>query len=318
MAGYDNIITRNDVGEALIPVDVSNQIIQEAPGQSVLLQRARNVRMSTKQMKQPVLSTLPEAYWVNGDTGLKETTKSAWDNVIMTAEEIAVLVPIPDALIDDASVPLWNEVRPLLIEAIGKKVDQAGLFGIDKPASWPTAVVPGAIAAGNTIADGTGVDFAADVAALGGLVAEDGFAVDGFASAPGLNWRLVGLRDANGQPIYTPSLAGGTPSSLYGYPLNEVRNGAWDTTAATLLAADWSKLVVGVRQDITFKMLDQAVITDAAGKVIFNAPQQDSQIMRVVFRVGFQVANPLTRVNGDAATRYPAGVITPAVEAPAG
>lgn len=318
MAGYDNVITRTDAGEGLVPVTQSNQIIQEAPGQSVVLQRARNVRMSTKQMKQPVLTTLPEAYWVNGDTGLKETTKSSWDNVVMTAEELAALVVIPDALIDDANVPLWNEVRPLLVEAIGKKVDQAALFGTDKPASWPTAVVPGAIAAGNTVADGTGVDFAADVAALGGLVAQDGFAINGFASAPGLNWRLVGLRDANGQPIYQPSLTEGTPSNLYGYGLNEVTNGAWDPAAATLLGADWSKFVVGIRQDITFKMLDQAVITDAAGKVIFNAPQQDSQIMRVVFRVGFQVANPLTRLNGDAATRYPAGVITPAVEAPAG
>lgn len=313
MAGYDNVITRTDAGEGLVPVTQSNQIIQEAPGQSVVLQRARNVRMSTKQMKQPVLTTLPEAYWVNGDTGLKETTKSSWDNVVMTAEELAALVVIPDALIDDANVPLWNEVRPLLVEAIGKKVDQAALFGTDKPASWPTAIVPGAIAAGNTVADGTGVDFAADVASLGGLVAQDGFAINGFASAPGLNWRLVGLRDANGQPIYQPSLTEGTPSNLYGYGLNEVTNGAWDPAAATLLGADWSKFVVGIRQDITFKMLDQAVITDAAGKVIFNAPQQDSQIMRVVFRVGFQVANPLTRLNADAATRYPAGVITPAV-----
>ncbi|WP_347042026.1 phage major capsid protein [Brachybacterium nesterenkovii] len=311
MANYADVITRTEAGEALIPVAVANEILQTTPEQSVVLQRARNVRMSTKQMKQPVLSTLPEAYWVNGDTGLKQTTKSAWDNVVITAEELAALVVIPDALIDDANVPLWNEVRPLLAEAIGKKVDQAALFGIDKPASWPTAVVPAAIAAGNTVADGTGVDFAADVAALGGKIAADGFAVSGFASAPGLNWRLVGLRDSSGQPIYTPSLAGGTPSSLYGYPLNEVTNGAWDPSAATLLAADWSKLVVGVRQDITFKMLDQAVITDDTGKVIFNAPQQDSQIMRVVFRVGFQVANPLTRVNGDAATRYPAGVITP-------
>lgn len=313
MPNFNSTITRNDVGDALIPVDVTNEILQTAPGQSVLLQRARNVRMSTKTMKQPVLSTLPEAYWVNGDTGLKQTTKSAWDNVVMTAEELAALVVIPDALIDDTNVPLWNEIKPLLVEAIGKKVDQAGLFGTDKPASWPTAVVPGAIAAGNTVADGTGRDFASDVAALGAKVAQDGFAISGFASAPGLNWRLVGLRDDNGQPIYTPSLTGGTPSSLYGYPLNEVTNGAWDSAAATLIGADWSKIVVGIRQDITFKMLDQAVITDDTGKVIFNAPQQDSQIMRVVFRVGFQVANPLTRVNGVAATRYPAGVITPKV-----
>ena len=124
--------------------------------------------------------------------------------------------------------------------------------------------------------------------------------------------RLVGLRDTNGAPIYTPSLAGGTPSSLYGYPLSEVTNGAWHSEAATLLAADWSKFVVGVRQDITFEIFREGIISDEAGKVVFNAMQQDSKIMRVVFRVGFQVANPLTRINGDGGSRYPAGVITPA------
>lgn len=38
--------------------------------------------------------------------------------------------------------------RVLIAEAIGKKVDQAAIYGTDKPASWPMALVPGAVAAG--------------------------------------------------------------------------------------------------------------------------------------------------------------------------
>src|SRR5690606_34027673 len=166
------------------------------------------------------------------------------------------------------------------------------------------------IAAGNVVDEGDNDDLAADVAELGRLVAEDGFSINGFASAPGLKWRLVGLRNTQGSPIYTPSLAAGAPSTLYGYPLNEVTNGAWDADEATLLGADWSKFVIGVRQDITFSISDSAVITDTDGKVIVNAYQQDSKILRVVFRVGFQIANPLTRIGG--VTRYPAGVLAPA------
>ena len=308
MAGYNDAITR---GDTVVPEQVVNEIIQELPQASVLLNRARKARMSSKTAKQPVLSALPDAYWVNGDNGLKQTTKAEWDNLTITAEELAALIVVPDAVIDDSSIPIWSEVRPLLVEAIGRKVDEAGLFGVDKPTSWPTAVVPGAIAAGNTVEAGTGTDLAQDVASLGKLLAQDGFAANGFASKPGMNWELVGLRNAQGTPIYTPSLAAGTPSGLYGYPLNEVTNGSWDSTVAELLAADFSKFIVGVRQDITFSISDSAVITDAAGKVIVNAYQQDSKILRVVFRVGFQVANPLTRVGG--ATRYPAAVLTPAV-----
>lgn len=308
MAGYADIINTDEAGD-LIPAPVSNEILKELPQQSALLGRARTVRLSTKTLKQPVLSALPSAYWVNGTTGLKQTTKAEWENLVITAEELAAIVVIPDALFDDASVPLWPEVRPLLTEAIGKAVDEAGLFGVNAPSTWPTAVVPGAIAAGNVVTEGTTDDLAGDVAKLGEILATDGYAANGFASAPGLNWRLVGLRNEQGTPIYVPSLAEGAPSTLYGYPLNEVMNGAWDADDATLLAADWRKLVVGLRQDITFRVFDTGVISDEDGKVIVNLMQQDSKALRVVFRVGFQVANPVTRVGS--ATRYPAAVLAP-------
>lgn len=308
MAGYNEIISRGSPTDPLIPEPIVNTVIETLPEQSVLLSRARRVQMTSKTGRQPVLSALPAAYWVNGDTGMKQTTKAEWDNVTITAEELAAIVVIPDAYFDDASIPLWSQIQPLLVEAIGLKVDQAGLFGVDKPASWPTAVVPAAIAAGNTVTDGTGDDLGQDVAALGELMAAQGFAINGFASRPGLNWKLIGLRNEQGTPIYVPSLAAGTPSSLYGYPLNEVVNGAWDSDYE-LLAADWSKFVVGVRQDMTFRIFSEGVISNDDGEVVVNLMQQDAKAMRVVFRVGFQVANPLTRLESDEDARYPAGVI---------
>lgn len=307
---YDAKVLRENVR---IPVEHVRDIIAEAPKQSVLLNRARKVRMTTKERKQSVLASRPVAYWVDGDTGLKQTSAAEWKDVKMVAEELAVLVPIPNAVVDDTDMPLWEEVKPLVTEAIGEKVDLAGIFGIEKPDSWPTAIVPAAIAAGNTVVEGTGGDFGVDVATLAGLVAKDGFSVNGFASAPGINWKLIGLRDTNGQPIYGNPMAAGQPGTLYGYPLNEVDNGAWQAETAELITADWSKFAVGIRQDITFDLFDQMVISDDEGKVIFNAAQQDSKVLRVVFRVGFQVANPLTRTNPTEATRYPAGVLTPAV-----
>jgi HK97 family phage major capsid protein len=312
MAGPANIIGRADVNDALMPDQVITEIIQTAPEQSTLLRRAKTVRLSSKKAKQPVLASLPDAYWVDGDTGLKQTTKTGWSGVTITAEELAVIVPIPNAVVDDASVPLWDQVKPLLAEAIGKKVDQAGIFGTDKPASWPTAIVPAAIAAGNVVKAGTGKDFGVDVATLAEMVSKDGFGIDGFASRPGLQWRLRTLRDVNGQPIYGAPMTEAQTAMLYGLPLDEVRTGAWDPAVAELIAADWSKFVVGIRQDITYDLFSEGVLSDADGKVILNLMQQDSKALRVVFRVGFQVANPLTRLNAAEGTRYPAGVLTPA------
>lgn len=313
MAEYGNQITRDDVASSLIPDDVSKDIIQVLPENSVIMTRAKRVPMSSKKSKQPVLATLPEAYWVS-EGGLKQTSKTGWEDVSITAEELAVIVPIPDSVVDDSQINLWDTVKPLIGEAMGKKVDQAAIFGVDKPSSWGTDILAGATSAKNNVAAGTGVDLAQDVASLGQKISEAGFAVNGFASQPGFNWQLIGLRDTNHQPIYTPSLADGAPANLYGYPLNEARNGAWDTTKASLLAADWTKFVYGVRQDMTYQIFDQGVISDQDGKVVYNLMQQDAKALRVVMRVGFAVANPMTRVKAKG-QQYPAGFITPAAAA---
>ncbi len=312
MAVYNDSIDRaNDAG-ALVPDKIAQEILKEAPKDSAVLSLARRVPLSTKVTKQPVLSALPAAYWVDGDSGMKQTTSAEWENKTITAEELAAIVVIPDALFDDASVPLWDEVKPYLRQAIGQKLDAAAIFGTDKPVSWGTDIYTGAVTAGNTVVLGAGSDIGVDVARLGEMVAEDGYGVSGFASRPGLQWSLQGARDSQGRTIYTPQI-GDTRAGLYGYPLNEVVNGGWDASRATLIAADWSKFVVGIRQDITFKIFDSGVISDDTGKVIVNLMQQDAKALRVVFRVGFVAANPITALNSTAGTRYPAAVLRPTI-----
>jgi HK97 family phage major capsid protein len=306
---YNTGVTRDSSDDPLIPVDVSDQIIQEMPTSSFILQRAGQVRMSTKTTRQPVLNVLPTAYWVSGDTGRKQTSAADWANVSLNAEELAVIVPIPEAYIDDAQVPLWDEVRPRLAEAIAAKVDAAALFGTDKPSTWPAAIYPSILAAGNTVRAGTGEDFGVDVASLGELIAKDGFAVNGFASRPGLKWKLVGLRSTDGIPIYQPDLQNGGGGNLYGYPLSEVVNGSWDSDEAELIAGDWTKAIVGMRQDLTWKVFTEGVISDDSGAVVLNLMQQDSVAIRVVMRVAFATSNPVTTLNTNANTRFPFGCV---------
>jgi len=296
----------------MIPDQEVAEIIKMAPQQSVMLSHARIVPMSRKKHKQPVLTTLPEAYWVDGDDGLKATSKADWADQSITAEELAVIVPIPDAVVEDSQVNLWGEVRPLIAEAIGKKVDGACVFSEDKPDSWPDGIVAAATAAGNVVrhgADSKLKDLGAEVAALGAKIARQGYGINGFMTKPGMQWELVGLRDDNGNPIYT-QLAGTPNHGLYGYELNEVMNGSWDAEKAELVAVDWTKQLIGIRRDVTYEIFKEGVISDGDGKVLFNLMQQDSKALRVTFRVGYQVAKPRTRVQG--ATAYPAGVITPA------
>ena len=313
MATYNAAVARTDLGNGgIIPVQYATDIIKNSPKSSVLLTRGRRVTMTSRERTQPVLNLFPQAYWVNGDTGLKQTTKQQWGDLKMTAEELAVIVPVPDAVIADSSIDLWGEITPAISESIGKLVDQACIFGVGKPSTWPSAIVSAATAADNVVEAGTGADLADDIAAVGELMADEGYSVNGFATQPGLQWKLRRLRASDGTPIYQSQLNASGVAGLYGLALNEVENGAWDPAKATLIAADWTNFLVGIRQDITYKWLDQAVISDDDGKVILNLAQQDCTALRVVMRVGFQVANPINRIQEDASKRYTAAVLTPA------
>jgi len=309
VAVYNSLISRDASNDPLVPTPVSAQIIEEMPAASALLQRAAQVPMSTKTQRQPVLDVLPMAYFVGGDTGLKQTSAQDWKNVDLIVEEMAAIVPIPEAYLDDAQMPIWDQVRPRLVEALGGLLDGAGLFGTNKPSTWPTAVYQSAVAAGNVTISGTGDDFAQDVSVVAEKVAADGFAINGFVSRPGLTWKLNGIRSTQGVPIYQPNLQGTPGGTLYGYPMAELTNGAWDTSEAELLMGDWRKAIVGLRQDISFKLFTEGVISDDDGKVILNLMQQDSVAMRVVMRVAFATANPATRLNSNSATRSPFGVV---------
>ena len=76
-----NIVDRQKA-EALIQEQLINTIQQEAPANSAFMSMARKLpNMSSKTTRMPVLDMLPTAYWVNGDTGMKQTTKQEWDNV---------------------------------------------------------------------------------------------------------------------------------------------------------------------------------------------------------------------------------------------
>jgi HK97 family phage major capsid protein len=306
MPTFNSLVTRADA-DALIRAGVATEVIRLTTTESVALQLLRRVPMSTKLTSQPVLSALAGAYWVNGDTGLEQTTDVSWSGIDLIAEEIAAIVPIPDAVVDDAGFPIWAEVQAIVAEAVGIKLDQAVFAGTDKPATWPEAIIPGAIAAGNTnVADSTVADggIANDVAETFDDVEDDGYDVTAIAAKRSLRALLRRARDGTGQKVLDVST-----SSVLEAPVGYVANGVFPDSVLAV-GGQFDLAILGVRQDLTWKLLDQAVITDDTGKVIFNLPQQDSVALRVVARFGYAVAQPVSRPVTGAGTPYPFAVLT--------
>lgn len=314
MATDVNIISRTNA-DALIPIEYSREIIQNVPQRSKLLPLMRRLpNMSAKQRVLPVLSALPSAYFLNGDTGQKKTTNSEWDKITLTAEELAVIVPIPESVLDDSSYDIWGELRPQIEEAFGVAIDAAILNGTNKPTSWPKAIVPAAIAAENKIEIGTNTDLASDIIGLNGLmdlVESDGYRVNGFFADGTMEARLRDLRDKNNQLLYMPSLTSSVPSTMIGRPIEYDNQGVFDATKALMVAGDFTKAVYSLRQDMTYKVLDQAIIQNTDGTIAYNLAQQDMVALRCVMRLAVQIANPITRKNATSSTRYPFAVLQP-------
>ena len=113
---YNDRIGSSDVS-ALIPEEDANEIISSVEVTSAAMKLMRKARMTKAQTRMPVMSALPVAYFVDSGGGLKQTSKAAWTNKTLVAEEIAVIVPIPEAYLDDSDFDIWGEVKPKVAEA---------------------------------------------------------------------------------------------------------------------------------------------------------------------------------------------------------
>lgn len=317
MTNDAKMITRSNV-EILIPGNTTDEIIKNVPASSAALTLFKQLpNMSSKQKTLPIASSLPSAYFLNGDTDMKKTTNAEWDKLTLTAEEIAVIIPIPDAVLDDASYNIWDELKPQITEAFGLAIDEAIFFGTNKPASYPNAIVPEAISKGAVVSIGTNEDIAGDIIGEGGVmekVENSGFRVSGFYADSTLEAKFRNLRDKNNQLLYTPGLTAALPMNLVGRPLYyDQIGGVFDRSKALLIAGDFTKAIFSIRQDITYKVLDQAIIQNTDGSIAYNLAQQDMSALRCVMRLGIQIANPVSRKGG--ADRYPFAVLTPSANA---
>lgn len=300
--------------EALISEEVANEIIQGVAEQSTVLRMGRKLpNMSKKKYRMPVLDMLPVAYWVAGDSGFKQTSKMAWKNKYITAEELAVIIPIPEAVVDDADYDIWGEVRPRAVEALGKKIDGAVIFGVEKPDTWRDGLVDGATDAGNVVTLGASDDLYDKIMAEDGVIAkveESGFFPSGHMADITMRAKLRGLKDATGQPLFRTGMQGTTSYSLDGSPIDFPRNGAFDKTKALMITGDFSQLVYSIRQDVTYKLLTEATIVDPSTKeVIYALAQQDMVALRIVMRLGWEVPNPINSLKSTEAERFPFAIL---------
>jgi hypothetical protein len=268
--------------ENLIPHTIAAQVIQSVvEEQSAVLRLARTVPMPSGLETVPVISSPPAAGWVDAYGGLKPATAVEFDGLVLTASELATVLAIPNSYLEDAGYPIWPPVRAEIARAFARVFDASALSGTNAPSDWPAG---GLIAAAHATPV-TGADALAALDAAFVELESNGVPVDGIlggsALASAVRTQIVAYQMPTGPPV----------STLWGVPL--VISANWPTAAGLALVGGWQYVIAGLRQDVRYELSTDGVITDATGKVIVNAFQADSTLMRAYLRAGLAVANPI-------------------------
>jgi HK97 family phage major capsid protein len=297
-------ISRAEVA-TLIQEAYADVLLNNAVEASTALAAFPTVNMGTRLTHLPVLATLPEAGWVSesatASEGVKPQSQVTWADRTLVAEEIAVIIPVHENVIDDATVAVLTEIASLGGQAIGRKLDQAVFFGVDKPASWVSDDLLSAAVAANqdvTVVDGdaNSADIIGAVNQASEKLATAGYAPDTMVASLAMRYQVANLRDANGLPIFRDE-------SFAGFRTFFNRNGAWAPESAVALVADSSRVRIGVRQDISVKLLDQATVGN------INLAERDMVAIRLKARYAYVLGTGATSV-GD--NKTPVGVVLPA------
>lgn len=248
---------------AVIEDEYKDTFLNFATESSTALRAFTTVPMGSRTASMPVLASLPEAKWVG--TSAEDRTKPvsgfSFENKMLNAAEVAVIIKINDEDIEDSLIDLAASTVKLGAQAIAKKVDQAVFFGIDKPELWTSNdLFTAATAAGATfqVGDGTN-DLVGSIFQAADALDSSGANPESFVGRNGLKYKLANLRDGQGSPIYLPSLSAsaGSVDNVGGLDAYWNKNGAWDSAKALGMVVDPSLVVLGIRTDLQVKYLDQ-------------------------------------------------------------
>ena len=299
-------IQRTDVA-TIIQEAYSHVLLDSAIASSSVLQAIPSVNMGSKLTHLPVLATLPTAAWVTESStdplAIKPTSKVQWQDLTLSAEEVAVIIPVHENVLEDATVDVITEITQRGGEAIGAALDAAVLFGTNKPASW-TSLDFHAAAHTNSqyVADVTGTantsDLVGSVVQAARFIAAKGLQPDTII-AP-LTWRydIVNIRDSMGAPIFRDE-------QFAGFNTIFNKNGAWVPASAAAFVIDSTRIRIGMRTDIRVKLLDQATLTVGGSTV--NLAERDMIGIRMLARYAYVLGISQTRLG----TAVPVAAIVP-------
>lgn len=273
-----------------LPGEISAEIIQKTQEESAVMQLARQVALPGSGLTIPMITSDPEANWVD-ETGEKPVSNPGLSQKVMKGYKLAVIVPFSDEFGRDYKT-LYDELVKRLPAALGKKFDATVFHGTAPGTGFD--VLTGCTAQSIDVnASGEGGFYKALVAADVDIAAHDGD-INGFAFSPQGRGEMLSALDKDGRPIFINNVAEGAIPRLIGQPVYYSRGlyaaGNSSTGAAAKpdvlgFAGDWTKAMYGTVEGVKIDISNQATLTIGTGSV--NLWQHNMFAVKAEIEVGF-------------------------------
>lgn len=278
-----------------LPTDLSQEILQKARDESVIMRLATEMVLPGRGLTIPVITGDPEAEWVT-ETGNKPVNAPGLSQKIMAGYTLAVIVPFSNKFRRDLGA-LYDNIVARLPGALAKKFDRTAVGAVEKPGSnfdnFAACTAQSLIPSGGASTYNGLVAADADIADNGGLL-------NGFALSPAGRSILLNAVDSTGRPLFVNSVREGAVDRILGNPAYFGRGvykagaagvgTAPGTPAIVGVAGDWTQALYGIAESFDISISDQATLTyldDENQTVTINLWQKNMFAVRAEFEVGF-------------------------------
>ena len=254
-------------------------IMKEVAENSLVMQLGRYIEMDGKQEKKFIIQTDGvSAYWVNETEKIK-TDKPQLIEATLVAKKLGIILVASREALNYTWQRFFDEMKPQIVDAFYKKIDEAGLLGLENP--FANSVTKVATDSGAVIQGPINYE---NILKLEEKLYENDIEPNAFVSKVQNRPALREARDGDKKTIYDKA-----NNTLDGIIVADMKSK--QIKKGDLIAGNFDHLVYGVPYNITYKISEEGQISTMKNSddTAINLFEQEMIAIRATMDIGVLV-----------------------------
>lgn len=254
-------------------------IMKEVAENSLVMQLGRYIEMDGQQEKKFTIQTDGvSAYWVNETEKIK-TDKPELIEAKLVAKKLGIILVASREALNYTWQRFFDEMKPQIVDAFYKKIDEAGLLGVENP--FANSVTKVATDSGAVIQGPINYE---NILKLEEKLYENDIEPNAFVSKVQNRPALREARDGDKKTIYDKS-----NNTLDGIIVTDMKSK--QLKKGDLIAGNFDHLVYGVPYNITYKISEEGQISTMKNSddTPINLFEQEMIAIRATMDIGVLV-----------------------------